>query len=82
MQLSAAHCRAQQAVQLALAESEPLESRKKIALVAAAAWGAEAVEAENRESGKTVSNSQLDDDIAREFADEDAAGFNLDHGSK
>jgi hypothetical protein len=72
VQLTAAHCRAQQAVQLALAEAEPLESRKKIALVAAAAWGKEAIDAENRETGKAALN-RLDAAISQEFADEDAA---------
>lgn len=70
MHLTAAHCRAQQAIQLAKAESEPLESRKKIALVAAAAWGTEAADAEKRE-GKTLSpQDQLDAAITREFARE------------
>jgi hypothetical protein len=71
MQLTAAHCRAQQAIQLALATSEPLESRRKIAMVAAAAWAAEAIEAAKRESGKTALDL-LDTAIAMEFADEDA----------
>jgi hypothetical protein len=71
MQLSALHCRHQQTIQLALADSEPLERRKKIALVAAAAWGKEAIEAEKRESGKTAL-SLLDSEIAKEFADEDS----------
>jgi hypothetical protein len=72
MQLTAAHCRAQQQIQLALAASEPLESRRKIALVAAAAWAAEAAEAAKRESGKTALD-RLDRAIALEFADEDAS---------
>jgi hypothetical protein len=80
MHLSAEHCRKQQAVQLALAESESLERRKAIALVAAAAWGVEAAEAEERESG-TKRLNKLDDDIMQEFADEEAAGFDPDEGS-
>jgi hypothetical protein len=68
--LTATHCRAQQAIQLAKSESEPLESRKKIALVAAAAWGAEATDAEKRE-GKTLNpQDQLDAAITQEFARE------------
>ncbi len=74
MHLTAAHCRAQQAIQLAKAESEPLESRKKIALVAAAAWGVEAADAEKREAGKFISTDEkLDAAIAQEFASEAAA---------
>lgn len=72
MQPTAAHCREQHAIQLALADSEPLESRKKIALVAAAAWGKEAVDAAKREARKTALD-RLDTAIAQEFADEDTA---------
>lgn len=71
MHLSAAHCREQQAIQRALAESEPLESRRKIASSAAAAWGVEALEAAKRES-RTTALSTLDSAIVQEFADEDA----------
>jgi hypothetical protein len=70
MQLTAAHCREQQAIQLAKAESEVLESRRKIALVAAAAWGAEAVEADNRAAGKVGAQDAV---FAREFAEDEAA---------
>ena len=69
MQPTAAHCREQQAIQLALATNEPLESRKKIALVAAAAWSEEAKIADKREQRKTAL-SELDASIAQEFADE------------
>jgi hypothetical protein len=74
MQLTALHCREQQAIQLALADSEALDTRKKIALVAAAAWGKEAVDAAKREARKT-SLTELDATIAQEFADEDAVGL-------
>jgi hypothetical protein len=72
MQPTAAHCREQQAVQLALAANEPLEARKKIALTAAAAWSEEAIAAGKREARKTAL-SELDTAIAQEFADEDQA---------
>jgi hypothetical protein len=68
--LTATHCRAQQAIQLAKAESEPLESRKKIALVAAAAWDAEATDAEKREGKSQSPQDQLDAAITQEFARE------------
>ena len=42
MQISAIHCRAQEAAQLALEASETLESRKKVAARAAKAWGKQA----------------------------------------
>jgi hypothetical protein len=74
MQLTAQHCREQQAIQLALADSEALETRKNIALIAAAAWGKEAVDATKREARKT-SLTELDAAIAQEFADEDEAGL-------
>jgi hypothetical protein len=72
VQLTAAHCREQQVIQLALANSEPLERRKKIALIAAAAWGKEAVDAGKRE-GRKLALDKLDASIAQEFADEDTA---------
>jgi hypothetical protein len=72
MQPTAAHCREQQAVQLALAANEPLEARKKIALTAAAAWSEEAIAADKREARKTAL-SELDAAIAQEFAAEAAA---------
>ena len=50
MRMSAAHCREQQALQLAKAANEPLESRRKIALTAAKAWEVEAALAEKRAS--------------------------------
>jgi hypothetical protein len=77
MQLTAAHCREQQAIQLAKAESEVLESRKQIALVAAAAWGAEAVEADKRAAGKVDGQ---DAEFAREFAEEAEAEALLKDG--
>ena len=67
MQISAAHCREQEALQRAKALSEPLENRRKIALAAAKAWEAEAVLADMRTS-KSSSLEKLDAAIALEFA--------------
>ncbi len=73
MRVKAAICREQQALQLALAKSEPLESRRKLAATAAAAWGTEAIEAEKREAGHISSRDKLDIEIRREFAEETEA---------
>ena len=73
MRMSAAHCREQQALQLAKAANEPLESRRKIALTAAKAWEVEAALAEKRASDLSPLDA-LDAAIAQEFAREDAAG--------
>lgn len=78
---TAALCREQQAIQLALAANEQLESRKKIALVAAAAWSEEAIIAEKREQ-RRVALSALDEAIVQEFADEDAAKLNAEIQSR
>ncbi|WP_343615475.1 hypothetical protein [Novosphingobium sp.] len=51
MTLSAAFCRAQEALQLQRADSEPLENVRKIARAAAKAWNTEAAWAESRENG-------------------------------
>ncbi|WP_068084818.1 hypothetical protein [Novosphingobium rosa] len=51
MTLSAAFCRAQEALQLQRAASEPLENVRKIARAAAKAWNTEAAWAESRENG-------------------------------
>jgi hypothetical protein len=67
MQLSVDKCREQEALQLAKAESEPLESRRKIALSAAKAWAAAAVVAEKRALGPTP-RDKADAAIALEFA--------------
>ncbi len=72
MRVSAITCREQEAVQRAKAESEPLESRRKIALAAATAWGAEAALAEKR-ALKLDPLDKLDAEIALEFALEDEA---------
>lgn len=66
MQISAAHCREQEALQRAKSLSEPLESRRKIALNAAKAWAAEAVLAEHRVA-KLNPLDKLDAAIALEF---------------
>ena len=54
MRVRAAICREQQALQLALSISDPLERRRKIAATAAKAWGLEAIEAEKREAGHLI----------------------------
>ncbi|AXB75649.1 hypothetical protein [Novosphingobium sp. P6W] len=74
MQISAAHCREQEALQRAKALSEPLENRRKIALDAAKAWEAEAVWAENRAS-KSTPLDKLDVAIALEFEREAKSGL-------
>jgi hypothetical protein len=51
MTLSAAFCRAQEALQLQRADNEPLENVRKIARAAAKAWNTEAAWAESRENG-------------------------------
>jgi hypothetical protein len=48
---SASFCRAQEALQLQRAISEPLENVRKIARAAAKAWNTEAAWAESRENG-------------------------------
>ena len=70
MRVSEEVCRAQEALQLAKAASEPLESRRKIALTAAKAWATEAVLAQQR-ALKPAPLDKLDAAIAREFAEED-----------
>lgn len=51
MTLTASFCRAQEALQLQRAISEPLENVRKIARAAAKAWNAEAMWVESRQSG-------------------------------
>lgn len=70
MRASADFCREQEALQRAKAESEPLENRRKIAIVAANAWAKEALLAEVRDS-KQGPLDMLDAEIALEFANED-----------
>lgn len=79
MRLKSTTCRQQEAIQLALAESEPLETRRKVATAAAKAWGLEAVEAEKRESVNEATPSKLDAAITLEFADEAAKGDGAEH---
>lgn len=50
MHVMADYCRSQEAHQLGLAENDPVESRRKMALVAAKAWGLEAIKADKREA--------------------------------
>lgn len=69
--LTADFCRVQEALQRAKADSEPLESRRKIALTAAKAWEAEAI----LRDGRCASNARLDAldaKIRLEFASEAA----------
>ena len=83
MRVSESFCLDQEARQLALAESEPLENRRKIALNAAKAWAAEAV-AMREAALNRRSPDQLDAAITLEFAQETAASTadpeKLDHG--
>jgi hypothetical protein len=74
MRASVTTCREQEALYLAKAESEPLESRRKIARDAAKAWGLEAILAEKRALRGTPLNA-LDTEIAAEFASEAEAGL-------
>lgn len=70
MNLSAAMCRTQQALQLDIAANDPLEKRRQIAAKAAEAWRIKAEEAEKAESGEGDPMSKLDSDITQQFADE------------
>ncbi|MBP6112876.1 MAG: hypothetical protein KA482_10930 [Sphingobium sp.] len=69
MRVSASFCREQQASQIDKAANEPLENRRKIALAAAMAWGAEVILAEKR-ALKLERLDKLDAEIALEFANE------------
>lgn len=51
----------------------PLESRRDIASVAAAAWAVKALSAEKREAGHLDPMDKLDAEITREFAEETKA---------
>lgn len=53
------------------AASEPLENRRKIALIAAKAWAAEALMLEKRDAGEAPLD-KLDAEITLEFAREAA----------
>ncbi len=70
MRVSAITCREQEALHRAKAASDPLESRRKIALTAANAWAAEALLEEAREL-KQAPLDELDAEVMREFALED-----------
>jgi hypothetical protein len=83
MRLSAQICRQQELIQLTLSQTDPLESRRKVAAAAAKAWALEAELAEKRESGVLDPLDRLDAEITQEFADElieeeDAAHHNHD----
>ena len=73
MRVSSAICRAQIAVQQEISRNHPLESRRKIALAAVAAWTLEAKEADKREAGLLSTQDKDDAEIALEFAAEDEA---------
>ena len=68
MRISAAICREQEAHQRLIAASDTLETRRKIASVAATAWATEAVEAEKREADRLKALEKLDAKIALELA--------------
>jgi hypothetical protein len=69
MQLSVEKCREQEALQLAKAQTEPLESRRNIAQRAAKAWAAAALASEVRAS-RLGQLDKADAAIALEFARE------------
>lgn len=71
LRVTASFCREQEAVHRAKAESEPLETRRKIALTAAKAWAAEALLLEERGAGDARLD-KLDAEITMEFAREAA----------
>lgn len=50
MRVAANTCREQEAIQREIAETSPLENRRKIATAAATAWAKEAIEADKREA--------------------------------
>lgn len=72
MRVSETFCQEQEALQRAKAAADPLESRRKIALTAAAAWAVEGALAKAR-ALKSAPLDKLDAEIAREFAEEDDA---------
>lgn len=73
MRVSAAVCREQEAHQRQIAATNPLESRRSIALVAAEAWAVKALAAEKREAGHLDPIDRLDAEITQEFAEEEEA---------
>ncbi len=70
MRVEAKMCREQQAIQLAIAENDPLQSRRDVAAAAAKAWGREALQADKREAGNVDPRDRLDAEITLEFAQE------------
>lgn len=75
MRLSSSLCKQQIAVQQDIANNHPLESRRKIARAAVAAWTLEAEQADKHEAGQASPQDKLDASITREFALEDEAGL-------
>ena len=70
MRVKARMCREQQAIQLAIAENDPLLSRRDVAAAAAKAWEREALQADKREAGNVDPRDRLDAEITLEFAQE------------
>lgn len=60
MRIAASTCREQEARQREIAESDPLENRRKIATAAATAWHKEAIEADKREAREEKRREQLE----------------------
>jgi hypothetical protein len=70
MRVKSKMCREQQAIQLVIAENDPLQSRRDVATAAAKAWGREALQADKREAGNVDPRDRLDAEITLEFAQE------------
>ncbi|ARS29404.1 hypothetical protein [Sphingomonas sp. KC8] len=68
---SAMMCRQQEARHRQIAVNASLQNVRKVALAAAAAWGRQAEDAEEREAGSRCSLSEADAAIALEFQLED-----------
>lgn len=73
MRVSADTCMNQIKAHQDIAQNHPLESRRKIAQVAVAAWKHEAAMAVKREAGYLSPLDKLDAQIAQEFTAEDEA---------
>ncbi|HEY9091649.1 hypothetical protein [Parasphingorhabdus sp.] len=73
MRVSADTCKNQIKTHQDIAQNHPLESRRKIAQVAVAAWKIEAAMAVKREAGHQSPLDKIDAQIALEFTAEDDA---------
>ena len=60
MRIAASTCREQEARQQEIAESDPLENRRKIATAAVKAWHKEAIEADKREAREEKRRAQVE----------------------